>query len=523
MNRFLNVLYSLALAAGLAGIAGAALAAARHHPVALLMTLLIAAFFAIGIWELTAFRRSSRELGTALDAEPGENWVGTLPPTLRASVQQRLEGLRVALPGLALAPALAGLLVLLGMLGTFIGLVITLSSTASALGQTADLAALRTALGAPVQGLGLAFSASVAGVTGSAMLGLMVALARRERAAVSGQLDTALLGKLRPLTAAHRRALEQQAAEAAAAETAQQRQLELVAQLQQYAKQMADQLGAQNDRFHGETSKAYTALAASVDTTLRSSLAESARLAGAAIQPAAEAAMASIAREAAALHERVGTQVAGQLGALSSRFEAGVAQIAQRGEATAQAQAEGLAQQREAALKLLADTSAATQQAVDRLGERWAAQAQALLAAQAQADTARAAALGRQIEALAEQRAAAQQAIADTAERFAAQTQTLLDHMAEAQARQQALQAELDTQRRAESQADAEALAQQRAANEQLLAAQREAAQQLLADSGERAQNALTALTTGFASQTCCQPGKFHLFGKPRHCSGFTG
>ncbi|KQV50531.1 hypothetical protein ASC95_14290 [Pelomonas sp. Root1217] len=502
MNRFLNVLYSLALAAGLAGIAGAALAAARHHPVALAMTLLIAAFFAIGIWELTAFRRSSRELDAALDAEPKEGWVATLPAALRASVQQRLEGLRVALPGLALAPALAGLLVLLGMLGTFIGLVITLSSTASALGQTADLAALRTALSAPVQGLGLAFSASVAGVTGSAMLGLMVALARRERAAVSGQLDTALLGKLRPLTAAHRRALEQQATEAAAAEAAQQRQLELVAQLQLHAKQMADLLAAQNDRFHGETHQAYAALAASVDTTLRSSLAESARLAGAAIQPAAEAAMAGIAREAAALHERVGTQVAGQLGALSSRFEAGVAQIAQQGEAAADAQAEGLAQQREAALKLLADTGAATQQAVDRLGERWAAQAQDLLAAQAQADTARAAALGRQIDALAEQRAATQQAIADTAERFAAQTQTLLDRVAEAQARQQVLQAELDTQRRAESQADAEALAQQRAANEQLLAAQREAAQQLLADSGERAQNALTALTTGFSAQT---------------------
>ncbi|WP_204280887.1 hypothetical protein, partial [Serratia marcescens] len=84
-------------------------------------------------------------------------------------------------------------------------------------GQTADLAALRTALGAPVQGLGLAFSASVAGVTGSAMLGLMVALARRERAVVAGQLDTALLGPLRPLTAAHRRALADEAAQAAAA------------------------------------------------------------------------------------------------------------------------------------------------------------------------------------------------------------------------------------------------------------------------------------------------------------------
>ncbi|MFG6486567.1 hypothetical protein ACG04R_07800 [Roseateles sp. BYS78W] len=510
MNRFLNALYPLALAAGLAGIAGAALAAARHHPVALVMTLLIAAFFVVGVWELTAFRRASRELEAALESD---NFVAQLPATLRAAVQQRLDGLRVALPGLGLAPALAGLLVLLGMLGTFIGLVITLGSTASALGASADLAALRTALGAPVQGLGLAFSASVAGVTGSAMLGLMVALARRERVAVVALLDTALLGKLRPLTAAHRRELEQQAADAAAAEAAKHNQLELVAQLQQFAQQMADQLAAQNAKFHGETSKSYEKLAASVDTTLRTSLAESARLAGAAIQPAAEAAMAGIAREAAALHERVGTQVAEQLGALGRRFEAGAAQIAQQADAAAHAQREGLAEQRAAALKLLADTGALTQQAVDRLGARWAAEAQALLAAvtdaaarqqatQAEADTARAATLQAQVDALAEQRHAAGQALADAAERFAAQTQGLVDRLADAQARQQAAQAELDAQRRDEARAEADALAQQRAANEQLLNAQREAAQQLLADSGARAQQALAELTTGFAAQT---------------------
>jgi len=499
MNRFLNALYPLALAAGLAGIAGAALAAARHHPVALAMTLLIAAFFAVGVWELTAFRRASRELGSALD---GDDFIAKLPATLRAAVQQRLDGLRVALPGLSLAPALAGLLVLLGMLGTFIGLVITLSSTASALGASADLAALRTALGAPVQGLGLAFSASVAGVTGSAMLGLMVALARRERAAVVARLDTALLGKLRPLTAAHRREVEQAAAQAAAAESARSNQLELVDQLKQFARQMADQLAAQNDRFHSEASKSYEKLAASVDTTLRTSLTDAARLAGAAIQPAAEAAMAGIAREAAALHERVGVQVGEQLTALSTRFEAGAALIAQQGEAAAKAQGEGLAAQREAALQLLADTSATTQQAVDRLGQRWAAEAQALLAAQAEADAARAAALQGQIAALAEQRAAAQQTLAEAAERFAAQTQALLDRVADAQARQQAAQAELDAQRRAEARAEAEALAQQRAANEQLLAAQREAAQQLLATSGQCAQDALAELTAGFAAQT---------------------
>ena len=513
MNRLLHALYPLALAAGLAGIAGAALAAAHHHPVALLMTLLIAAFFLLGALELRAFRRASRELDAVLASDVDDGWPARVPAPLRAAVQQRLEGLRVALPGLGLAPALAGLLVLLGMLGTFIGLVLTLGSTASALGASADLAALRTALGAPVQGLGLAFSASVAGVAGSAMLGLMVALARRERAAVSARLDAALLGPLRPLTAAHRRALAEQAAEHEAAERAQARQQELVAQLQQFAQQMTDHLATQNDRFHAETRQAYSALAASVDTTLRTSLTEAARVAGAAIQPAAEAAMAGIAREAAALHERVGTQVTEQLATLGQRFEAGATQIARHGETAAAAQAEGLAQHRAATLQLLADTGAATQQAVQQLGDRWATEARTLLAAlndaaarqqaaQAEADAARTATLQAQADALAAQRAAASQALADTAERFAAQTQTLLDGLADAQARQQAAQAELDAQRRAEARADADALARQREANEQLLAQQHQAAQQLLADSGSRAQQALADLTSGFAAQT---------------------
>ena len=502
MNRFLHTLYPLAFAAGLAGIAGAALAASRHHPVALAMSLLIAAFFVLGALELRAFRRASRELGAALDASPADNWLAGVPAALRAAVQQRLEGLRVTLPGLALAPALAGLLVLLGMLGTFIGLVITLGGTAQAVSATADLAALRLALGAPVQGLGLAFSASVAGVTASAMLGLMVALARRERAAVAAQLDAALLGPLRALTAAHRRALEQQAAETEAAEAAQRQQRELVAQLQQFAQQMADQLAAQNARFHGETHTAYTALAASVDATLRTALTDSARLAGAAIQPAAEAAMAGIAREAAALHERVGTQVTGQFDTLRQHFEAGARQIAERGQAAADAQAQALARQRDAA-----------QQAAEQLAERFTSQAQSLVATMADAQTrqqttqaeqdaqrraeahAELATLSREREAarqhLADSAARTQQAADQLAERFAVQTQALLATLADAQAHQQAAQAEVDKQRRSDARAELD-----------LLAREREAAQQLLATGGERVQQTLAELGERFAAQT---------------------
>ena len=444
MNRPLNALYPIAMVAGLAGIAGAGLAASRNHPVALAMTVLIAVFFAIGAWELAAFRRDSRGLAAAAEREVPEGWMLSVPASLRGAVQMRLDGLRVVLPGLALAPAIAGLLVLLGMLGTFIGLVITLSSTASALGASADLVGLRSALGAPIQGLGLAFSASVAGVAGSAMLGLMVALARRERSVAGALLDSALLGWLRPLTSAHRREIEQAAINAAAIERETARQLEMLAQLQQFTERIADQLSAQNSLFHGETSKAYAALASSVDATLRGSLVEAAREAGAVIQPAATAAMAGIAREAASLHERVGTLVGDQLSAIGSRFEAGAARIAQQQEAAAQAQ-----------------------------GQRWAADSQSMLAAldamatrqqaaQVHADQARSASLQAHVEALAEQ----------------------------------------DIERRTEARADANAISAQREAIERLLATQREEALQLLRDSGTRVQTALTEITSLSAGQT---------------------
>ncbi|WP_077036821.1 hypothetical protein [Pelomonas sp. KK5] len=382
MNRALNALYPIALAAGLAGIAGAGMAAARNHPVALAMTVLIAAFFAIAAWELAAFRRDSRGLAaSAARKVPDDDWMPSVPVALRGAVQMRLDGLRVVLPGLALAPAIAGLLVLLGMLGTFIGLVITLGSTASALGASADLSALRSALGAPIQGLGLAFSASVAGVAGSAMLGLMVALARRERSAAGALLDAALLGRLRPLTSAHRREIEQRAADAAAIEREDARQATMLAQLQQFTERIADQLSAQNSRFHSETGQAYAALASSVDATLRTSLAEAAREAGAAIEPAAAAAMAGIAREAASLHERVGTAVADQLAALGSRFEQGAARIAHQHEAADQARSASL----QAHIDSLAGHQASAREVLAQAGQQFAEQAEAAVSTLADA------------------------------------------------------------------------------------------------------------------------------------------
>ncbi len=114
----------------------------------------------------------------------------------------RIEGERVGLPGPALTPYLAGLLVLLGMLGTFLGMVVTLNGTGAAL-RGRDRPAGRSApsLAAPVKGLGLAFGTSVAGVAASAMLGLMSALCRRERLQAGQLLDTRIATTLAPLLA----------------------------------------------------------------------------------------------------------------------------------------------------------------------------------------------------------------------------------------------------------------------------------------------------------------------------------
>ncbi len=515
--RSLNALYPVALAAGLLGIAGAGWAAAKNHPVALLMAVVIALFFLMAALELAAFRRDSRGLATATenkaDSEGApDDWLLSVPTALRGAVQLRLQGMRVALPGLALAPAIAGLLVLLGMLGTFIGLVITLSSTASALGASADLAALRTALGAPIQGLGLAFSASVAGVAGSAMLGLMVALARRERAAAGALLDAALQGWLRPLTSAAKQAKEQEAAAAAQLAREHQKQVELAALLQQFTGQIAEQLSAQNRQFHDETSKAYLALAQSVDATLRSSLNDAAKEAGAAMQTSAKSAMAGIASEAGALHERVGQVVSEQLSGLAAQFEAGAERMQHQQALAAQQQTEALAAQHAMSQRFLEDAAAAAERSSQAQAQRWASDAQAMLAtldamvsrqqaAQAEADQARWAALQDQLQALQAQQAGAGDLLSQAAQQFAAQMQDLLAQVSRAQERQLAALDARDQQSHAQASADAAALKQQREALEAALAHQRAQAVQMLQDSDARANQALSEISRLSAEQ----------------------
>ena len=253
------------------------------NPVPLALVLLIGAFYLLGARELYRFQQATaglaRAVAAATEAPPAlAEWLATLPPGLRQAVRLRVEGERVALPLPALTPFLTGLLVLLGMLGTFVGMVATLKGTGLALENATDLEAIRASLAAPVKGLGVAFGTSVAGVAASAALGLMSALVRRERLRAAQGLDARIATTLRVFSRAHQREeslrLLKTQVETSPAVVA---QLErLVGQIDRQAQALQDRLVTDQARFHDEARRAYTGLAASVDQTLRQSLADSA-------------------------------------------------------------------------------------------------------------------------------------------------------------------------------------------------------------------------------------------------------
>ena len=97
-----------------------------------------------------------------------------------------------------------------------------------------------------------------------------------------------------------------------------------MAQMAQQGQALNDRLLASQEGFHQEAKSVYTELAASVGHALTHSLTESARLAGATIQPVVEATMAGITRETAVLHARMADTAQGQLEGLSARFASAV-------------------------------------------------------------------------------------------------------------------------------------------------------------------------------------------------------
>ncbi|KVR89247.1 DUF802 domain-containing protein [Burkholderia vietnamiensis] len=304
------------------------------NPLAAAVTLLIGACYVAGAWELQRYRQATATLTRAVAGltEPPatlDTWLDTLHPGLRGAVRARVEGARVALPGPALTPYLVGLLVLLGMLGTLLGMVVTLKGTGAALESATDLDAIRASLIAPVKGLGFAFGTSIAGVATSAMLGLLSALVRRERIEAAQLLDAKIATTLRVHSSAHQRdesfRLLQRQADVMPA---------LVDRLHTMMTALDARSAALHDRqiesqhaFFERTERAYAGLAANVGDALKESAAESARVAGAALQPVVAATMTGLAQEMAALRDTVTGAVQRQLDALAGGFEQTTADV----------------------------------------------------------------------------------------------------------------------------------------------------------------------------------------------------
>lgn len=324
-----------AFAVGLAVIGWVGVGYVGTSPLALAMTLIIVAVYGAGAREMERFHQATATLTRALAGIPenlghqGE-WLDGVHPSLQNAVRLRVEGERVGLPGPAVTPYLVGLLVLLGMLGTFLGMVVTLNGAVLALESTTDLQTIRAALAAPVKGLGFAFGTSVAGVAASAMLGLISALCRQERLLAGQALDRRIATDLRTFSLAHQRqetyrALQQQAQVLPYVAD----KLEaLMAQLDRQQQQLNERLLAGQEGFHQSASQTYADLAAAVDRSLRTSLTESARLAGETIQPVVAATMQGIARETAALQQGVAARVQAQLDGIAERFDATATTVA---------------------------------------------------------------------------------------------------------------------------------------------------------------------------------------------------
>lgn len=349
--------FALACLVGAVAILWIGLSFMNGNPAAPLIILAIAVGYAVGVGELLRFRRDTRALEIALGhlpapSDPRESlttWLAELPTALRDTVRRRIDGAAVGLPGPHLTPYLTGLLVMLGLLGTFVGMIITLQGAAMALDSSTELQAIQRALSAPIAGLSLAFGTSIAGVAGSAMLGLATVICRRERVAVSRQLDQATRGPLQAFSSEARR-------DAAYDAMTQQAQAlpQLVATLQGLSDQWqrgGEQLAALQRDTTAHTERQFETLADKVAAGLRSAVADSGRLASEQLQPLLAENLAGFAGQVRQQQQHLHDTAEQHLTALAARF------ADTTGQAAAQWQA-GLDQQHQHNTDLLARVQA---------------------------------------------------------------------------------------------------------------------------------------------------------------------
>ncbi len=525
--------YSFSVAFGLGALAVLWVAAvvASSHLLVLAMAAVIGAVYVVGALELRHYRQATASLDQALtDIPPNlstlNDWLIRLHPSLHNAVRLRVEGERIALPGPALTPYLVGLLVMLGILGTFLGMVVTLNGAVFALEGTNNIAGMRAAFSEPIKGLGLAFGTSVAGVATSAMLGLMSSLARRERAQAAQALDAQIATGLRVFSLAHQRqetfkALQQQSQALPQVMGQLQNSIEaMVAQMALSSQQVNERLLSNQDQFHQAVQTRYTQLAQSVDESLRSSLSQSMQVAADSIRPVVQTTLADMAQQAQGLHERMVQTTQQQLDELNTRFSTSA-------QGVASTWAAALSQHEQANAGLLGNVGQTLDQVSQTFGQRTEALVASVqaayaeqLARQTDADQQKqeawqaslqtlAASLHSQWQQSGEQTLAQQQSICDTLTQTAQTvTQQVQQHAEQTLAeisRVQSQSASADQERLAAWQAQIEATAQTLHSQWQQSGEQTLAQQQSICDTLTQTAQTVTQQVQQHAEQTLAE------------------
>lgn len=297
------------------------------------VTLLIGIVYLIGTWELLKFRRESVALHNALMELPEElsdlqQWLNSLSAGMQNAVRLRINGVRNGLPAPVVTPYLVGLLVMLGLLGTFVGMVDTLNGAVVALEGENELEAIRAGLAAPIEGLGLAFGTSVAGVAASAILGLLSTISRRERANLSYVLDDAVANQLRVFSKSYQ---EQQAFiaiqdQAKALPKVADQLSQLAETLEGMAKGIGNDLLSSQTKFQQTTTESYQTLHSALEESLKAHLQDNQQHILKTIQPMAQESLAQLNRSSLSTQEQLSKANQQQLDVLSDVFDKTVVQ-----------------------------------------------------------------------------------------------------------------------------------------------------------------------------------------------------
>lgn len=324
MTRFT---FMIAFLLGALSIAWMGWVFAGSDSLALTVTALIGCVYLIGFVELISYRQATGSLTHGLCRIPKQmnslnEWLHKLDPSLQTTVGLRIEGERVGLPTPVLTPYLVGLLVMLGLMGTFLGLVDTLKGAVIALEGTSDLQAIRAGLAAPMRGLSFAFGTSVAGVSASAMLGLMSTLCKRERLHTAQILDSKISQEFRQFSVSFQRhaAYEAVQRQAKAIPELTETIHRMSQQFEQHLGTLSESLISNQENFNTNTKASYAALAQSVDKTLRGTVTDTGQLAAERIKPIVEQVMSSIRTESQNTHQHLTEALQKQFEDLSNNF-----------------------------------------------------------------------------------------------------------------------------------------------------------------------------------------------------------